>query len=188
MLGVESQWAPVAVRCMTFKCIGDLIDGHPKNRDILASKVLGEDRQVEPALNSILRIILQTSSIQEFVAADYVFKTFCEYVIGSLSRISFTKRFQKNTEGQTMLASTLIPQPHPTSRDPLEDDVHMSFGRCHLLFFLLRLSQCCFEGISLFILIASLHGPPTLTYFSSIKTYPTFFYMCQYVVTRPLFW
>ncbi|KAF2563061.1 hypothetical protein F2Q70_00018399 [Brassica cretica] len=97
---------------MTFKCIGDLVDGHPKNRDILASKVLGEDRQAEPALNSILRIILQTSSIQEFVAADYVFKTFCE----------------KNREGQAMLASTLIPQPHPTTRDPLEDDVNMSFG------------------------------------------------------------
>ncbi|CAH8360970.1 unnamed protein product [Eruca vesicaria subsp. sativa] len=112
MLGVESQWAPVAVRCMTFKCIGDLVDGHPKNRDILASKVLGEDRQVEPALNSILRIILQTSSIQEFVAADYVFKTFCE----------------KNREGQTMLASTLIPQPHPNTRGPLEDDVNLSFG------------------------------------------------------------
>ncbi|XP_013697860.2 golgin candidate 6-like isoform X2 [Brassica napus] len=112
MLGVESQWSPVAVRCMTFKCIGDLVDGHPKNRDILASKVLGEDRQAEPALNSILRIILQTSSIQEFVAADYVFKTFCE----------------KNREGQAMLASTLIPQPHPTTRDPLEDDVNMSFG------------------------------------------------------------
>ncbi|KAL0685564.1 hypothetical protein Bca4012_052412 [Brassica carinata] len=112
MLGVESQWSPVAVRCMTFKCIGDLVDGHPKNRDILASKVLGEDRQAEPALNSILRIILQTSSIQEFVAADYVFKTFCE----------------KNREGQAILASTLIPQPHPTTRDPLEDDVNMSFG------------------------------------------------------------
>ncbi|KAJ0230098.1 Golgin candidate 6 [Hirschfeldia incana] len=112
MLGVESQWSPVAVRCMTFKCIGDLVDGHPKNRDILANKVLGEDRQAEPALNSILRIILQTSSIQEFVAADYVFKTFCE----------------KNREGQAMLASTLIPQPHPTTRDPLEDDVNMSFG------------------------------------------------------------
>ncbi|KAJ4888242.1 Golgin candidate 6 [Raphanus sativus] len=112
MLGVESQWSPVAVRCMTFKCIGDLVDGHPKNRDILASKVLGEDRQAEPALNSILRIILQTSSIQEFVAADYVFKSFCE----------------KNREGQAMLASTLIPQPHPTTRDPLEDDVNMSFG------------------------------------------------------------
>ncbi|KAL0792661.1 hypothetical protein Bca101_064038 [Brassica carinata] len=110
MLGVESQWSPVAVRCMTFKCIGDLVDGHPKNRDILASKVLGEDRQAEPALNSILRIILQTSSIQEFVAADYVFKTVCE----------------KNREGQAMLASTLIPQ--PTTRDPLEDDVNMSFG------------------------------------------------------------
>ncbi|KAH0852404.1 LOW QUALITY PROTEIN: hypothetical protein HID58_090820 [Brassica napus] len=104
MLGVESQWSPVAVRCM--------------NRDILASKVLGEDRQAEPALNSILRIILQTSSIQEFVAADYVFKTFCE----------------KNREGQAMLASTLIPQPHPTTRDPLEDDVNMSFGRCYPLF------------------------------------------------------
>ncbi|KAF8088408.1 hypothetical protein N665_0543s0018 [Sinapis alba] len=112
MLGVESQWSPVAVRCMTFKCIGDLVDGHPKNREILASKVLGEDRQAEPALNSILRIILQTSSIQEFVAADYVFKTFCE----------------KNREGQAILASTLIPQPHPTTRDPLEDDVNMSFG------------------------------------------------------------
>ncbi|CAA7046589.1 unnamed protein product [Microthlaspi erraticum] len=112
MLGVESQWAPVAVRCMTFKCIGGLIDGHPKNRDILASKVLGEDRQVEPALNSILRISLQTSDIEEFVAADYIFKTFCE----------------KNLEGQTMLASTLIPQLHPMARDPLEDDVNMSFG------------------------------------------------------------
>ncbi|CAN8266192.1 unnamed protein product [Cochlearia groenlandica] len=112
MLGVESQWAPVAVRCMTFKCIGDLVDGHPKNRDILGSKVLGEDRQIEPALNSILRIILRTSSIQEFVAADYVFKTFCE----------------KNREGQTMLASTLIPEPHPNARDPLDDDVNTSYG------------------------------------------------------------
>uniref|UniRef100_A0A1J3EIX0 Golgin candidate 6 n=1 Tax=Noccaea caerulescens TaxID=107243 RepID=A0A1J3EIX0_NOCCA len=112
MLGVESQWAPVAVRCMTFKCIGGLIDGHPKNRDILASKVLGEDRQVEPALNSILRISLQTSDSEEFVAADYVFKMFCE----------------KNIEGQTMLASTLIPQRYPTARDALEDDVNMSFG------------------------------------------------------------
>ncbi|XP_010554063.1 PREDICTED: golgin candidate 6-like isoform X2 [Tarenaya hassleriana] len=113
MLGVESQWAPVAVRCMAFRCTGDLIYGHPKNRDVLASKVLGEDRQIEPALNSILRIILRTSSLQEFVAADYVFKTFCE----------------KNPDGQTMLASTLIPQPHSAARDPLEDDVNnMSFG------------------------------------------------------------
>ncbi|KAF2563060.1 hypothetical protein F2Q70_00018398 [Brassica cretica] len=73
----SNKLANRTVLVQTFKCIGDLVDGHPKNRDILASKVLGEDRQAEPALNSI-RIILQTSSIQEFVAADYVFKTFCE--------------------------------------------------------------------------------------------------------------
>ncbi|XP_073136058.1 golgin candidate 6-like isoform X1 [Henckelia pumila] len=58
MLGVESQWAPVAVRCMALRCIGDLVINHPKNRDALASKVLGEEPQVEPTLNSILRIIL----------------------------------------------------------------------------------------------------------------------------------
>lgn len=57
--------------------MGNLIAGHPKNLDALASKVLGEGPQ-EPALNSILRIILRTSSMQEFVAADYVFKCFCE--------------------------------------------------------------------------------------------------------------
>lgn len=60
------------------RCIGDLIAGHPKNIDILASKVLGEEPQVEPAMNSILRILLRSSSMQEFVAADYVFKNFCE--------------------------------------------------------------------------------------------------------------
>ncbi|XP_010555945.1 PREDICTED: golgin candidate 6-like isoform X2 [Tarenaya hassleriana] len=112
MLGVESQWAPVAVRCMAFRCTGDLIYGHPKNREVLASKVLAEDPQVEPALNSILRITLRTSSLQEFVAADYVFKAFCE----------------KNPDGQAMLASTLIPLPHSAAQDPLEDDVNISFG------------------------------------------------------------
>lgn len=28
-----------------------------------------------------------------------------------------------------MLASTLIPQPYPMNRAPLEEDVNMSFGR-----------------------------------------------------------
>ncbi|CAL5434034.1 unnamed protein product [Camellia sinensis] len=70
-----------------------------KNLDALASKVLGKEPQVEPTLNSILRIILRTSSMQEFVAADYVFKCFCE----------------KNLDGQAMLASTLIPQSQPTT-------------------------------------------------------------------------
>ncbi|WJX70186.1 Golgin candidate 6 [Trifolium repens] len=93
ILGVESQWVPVPVRCEALRCIGDLIAGDSKNLDLLASKVLGEEPQVEPALNSILRIILRSSSMQEFIAADYVFKFFCE----------------KNTDGQAMLASTLIP-------------------------------------------------------------------------------
>ncbi|KAL3833465.1 hypothetical protein ACJIZ3_008201 [Penstemon smallii] len=112
MLGVESQWAPVAVRCTALRCIGDLVVGHPMNRDALASKVLGEDPHVEPALNSILRIILRASSMQEFIAADYVFKSFCE----------------KNPDGQTMLASTLTPQPHSIIKAPFQDDVNMSFG------------------------------------------------------------
>ncbi|KAJ4827560.1 Golgin candidate 6 [Turnera subulata] len=112
MLGVEGQWAPVAVRCTALRCIGDLIAGHPKNRDALASKVLGEEPQVEPALNSILRIILRASTVQEFIAADHVFKSFCE----------------GNSDGQAMLASTLIPQPYSMTHAPIEEDVNMSFG------------------------------------------------------------
>ncbi|KAF4373274.1 hypothetical protein G4B88_007287 [Cannabis sativa] len=124
MLGVESQWAPVAVRCSALKCIGDLIRGHPKNLDALASKTLGEGLQ-EPAINSILRIILRTSSTQEFVAADY-----------------------ENTEGQAMLASTLIPQPYPVAHAPIEEDVNMSFGSMLLRGFTLSesdgdLETCC---------------------------------------------
>ncbi|KAL1318936.1 hypothetical protein HN51_071214 [Arachis hypogaea] len=112
ILSIESQWAPVAVRCAAMQCIGDLIIGDSKNRDLLASKILGEEPQVEPALNSILRIILRTSSMQEFIAADYVFKCFCE----------------KNSDGQSMLASTLIPQPYSMSHATLEEDINMSFG------------------------------------------------------------
>lgn len=66
------------------QCIGDLVVNHPQNRDALANKALGEEPQVEPALNSILRIILRTSSTQEFIAADYVFKSFCEVCMISL--------------------------------------------------------------------------------------------------------
>lgn len=71
-------------RFQALRCIGDLVVNNPKNRDTLASKVLGEEPHVEPALNSILRIILRTSSIQEFVSADYVFKSFCEVCIPNL--------------------------------------------------------------------------------------------------------
>lgn len=112
ILGVESQWVPVAVRCAALRCIGDLIAGDSKNLDLLASKVLGEEPQAEPALNSILRIILRSSSMQEFIAADDVFKNFCE----------------ENADGQAMLASTLIPQPYSINHSFHEEDVHMSFG------------------------------------------------------------
>ncbi|XP_042010505.1 golgin candidate 6-like [Salvia splendens] len=112
MLGVESQWAPVSLRCMALRCIADLVINHAKNCDALASKLLGEEPQVEPALNSILRIILRASSTQEFVAADYVLKNFCE----------------KNPDGQSMLVSSLHPQSSSTVRSPFEEDVHASFG------------------------------------------------------------
>ncbi|KAF6152362.1 hypothetical protein GIB67_006016 [Kingdonia uniflora] len=94
------------------RCIGDLVAGHPQNLDALASKALGEQPQVEPALNSILRIILRTSSAQEFIAADYVFKCFCE----------------NNADGQAILASTIIPHPHSMTHAPQEEDINMSFG------------------------------------------------------------
>ncbi|KAI7994319.1 Golgin candidate 6 [Camellia lanceoleosa] len=84
----ETSWCAL-------RCIGDLIASHTKNLD----------PQVEHALNSILRIILRTSNIQEFVAAD------C-----------------KNPDGQAMLASTLIPQPQTTTLALPEEDVNMSFG------------------------------------------------------------
>ncbi|KAL9231575.1 hypothetical protein vseg_006787 [Gypsophila vaccaria] len=112
MLGVESQWTPVPIRCAALRCMGDIIAQHSKNVDELATKVLGEEPQVEPALNSILRIILRTSSVPEFVAADYVFKSFCE----------------KNPDGQKMLASTLIPPPSSGTLLPFEEDVNMTFG------------------------------------------------------------
>lgn len=44
-----------------------------------------------------------------------------------------------------MLASTLIPQPHSMAHAPVEEDVHMSFGRfvyC-MCFFSLHASKFC---------------------------------------------
>ncbi|KAJ7974664.1 Golgin candidate 6 [Quillaja saponaria] len=86
MLGVESPWGPIGVRCAALRCIGDMIAGDRKNLDALASK--------------------------EVIAANYVFKCFCE----------------ENADGQTMLASTLIPQPYSMTHAPLEEDVNMAFG------------------------------------------------------------
>ncbi|KAL5147433.1 Golgin candidate 6 [Glycine soja] len=113
ILGVESQWVPVPICCAAMQCIGDLIVGDSKNRDLLASKVLREEPHVEPTLNSILRILLRTSSMQEFIVADYIFKSFCK----------------KNDDGQSILASTLIPQPYSMNHVFLKEDVNMPFGR-----------------------------------------------------------
>lgn len=109
MLGVESQWASVAVRCLALRCIGDLVTRNPQNRNSLASKLVGEVPHAEPALNAILRIILRSSIIEEFIAADYIFKCFCE----------------KNADGQAMLASTMTSQ--PLNSTP-EDDGSIPFG------------------------------------------------------------
>ncbi|XP_058109651.1 golgin candidate 6 [Magnolia sinica] len=132
MLGVESKWAAVAVRCSALQCIGKLVVRHPQNLDTLASKVVGEEPQVVPALNSILRIVLRTSSLQEFIAADYVFKCFCE----------------KNKEGQELLASTMTPQPLSVSHAKHEEDVNIPFGSMLLSGLILNetdgdLETCC---------------------------------------------
>lgn len=63
------------------RCIGNLVLRNPKNLDSLARKQVGEEPHVQPALNAIFSIILRTSIAQEFAAADYVFKCFCEVVI-----------------------------------------------------------------------------------------------------------
>ena len=54
---------------------------NPQNLDSLAKKQVGEEPHVQLALNAILSIILRTSIAQEFVAADFVFKCFCEVVV-----------------------------------------------------------------------------------------------------------
>ncbi|CAL5433372.1 unnamed protein product [Camellia sinensis] len=125
MGGPEIDTGKIALRC-----IGDLIASHTKNLDALASKVLEEEPQVEPALNSILRIILRTSSMQEFVAADYVFKCFCK----------------KTLICQAMLASTSIPQPQPTTH-ALPEDVRTCSRAASVLSHVLKDNMQCKERV-----------------------------------------
>lgn len=112
MLGAESQWAPVTVRCRALRCIGNLVIKNPQNCDALANKLVGEEPHIEPALNAILRIILRTTVIPEFVAADYVVKCFCE----------------KNADGQATLASTMIQPSSGSRRSNPRDEGRLSFG------------------------------------------------------------
>ncbi|KAK1312525.1 Golgin candidate 6 [Acorus calamus] len=112
MLGVENKWVAAAVRSLALRVIGDLVVKNPQNLETLASKFTGEDSRPEPALNSILRIVLRTNSMQEFISADHIFKCFCE----------------NNIDGQTMLASTMTPQPYSLSHAIVQDDSNLSFG------------------------------------------------------------
>lgn len=73
-------WMFVPSFVQALRCIGSLVLRNPQNLDSLASKQVGEEPHVQPALNVILAIILRTSIAQEFVAADYVFKCFCEVI------------------------------------------------------------------------------------------------------------
>ncbi|XP_022740122.1 golgin candidate 6-like isoform X2 [Durio zibethinus] len=116
MLGVESPWASIAVRCSALRCIGDLVAENPKNLDVLSSKVLGEESQVEPALNSILRIILRTSSIQEFIAADHVFKNFCETCCRAASVL--THILKDNTQCKERVLRIELEAPMPSLGAP----------------------------------------------------------------------
>ncbi|KAG2629753.1 hypothetical protein PVAP13_3KG449906 [Panicum virgatum] len=95
---------------MALRCIGNLVLRNPQNLDSLAKKQVGEEPHVQPALNAILSIILRTSIAQEFVAADFVFKCFCE----------------KNPNGQALLASTIAP--HPNQGDTHRAASDMPFG------------------------------------------------------------
>ncbi|OAY70842.1 Golgin candidate 6 [Ananas comosus] len=112
LLGVESQWASVAVRCLALRCIGNLVARNPQNLDALASKQVGEEPHVEPALNAIFRVLIRTSVLQEFVAAGYVFKCFCE----------------KNSDGQALLASTVTSDASLSGHATLDVGVSMPFG------------------------------------------------------------
>ncbi|KAG0470454.1 hypothetical protein HPP92_017154 [Vanilla planifolia] len=112
MLGAESQWAPATIRCRALRCIGNLVLRNPQNCDALLSKLVGEEPHTEPALNVILRITLGTSIPQEFVAADYVVKCFCE----------------KNANGQSMLVSTMA-QSNSSNLGSHQDDGKLTFGR-----------------------------------------------------------
>lgn len=60
------------------RCVGDLVVAHPGNRDLLGSKIIGEQPDAEPALNCILQALLHATNLSECIAAEYVFKCFCE--------------------------------------------------------------------------------------------------------------
>jgi len=118
-LSVEGRVSAVAIRCSALRCVGDLVVGHPGNQELLGSKLIGEDTDAEPALNCVLRALLTTTILSECIAAEYVFKCFCE----------------GNPDGQTLLASTITPMPQSNLGSHSWAAGHsnqLSFGRSKL--------------------------------------------------------
>ena len=63
------------------RCIGDLVLGHPANRELLGSKIIGDEPDTEPALNCVLRDLLNATNLSECIAAEYVVKCYCEVLL-----------------------------------------------------------------------------------------------------------
>ncbi|GJP49102.1 hypothetical protein CLOM_g8362 [Closterium sp. NIES-68] len=156
-----------AIRTQALKALGGLVLGHAANREELGSKLLsrsdpttylyrdagfapkggrrgggggggnegwGEEEEVEdllrgvaddmePALHCVLRVALRAVTTRESSAADYAIRCFCE----------------GNSEGQTMLASTITPLPQGVSGkgkrggggagpDAADDAANLTFG------------------------------------------------------------
>ncbi|XP_024370992.1 golgin candidate 6 isoform X2 [Physcomitrium patens] len=114
-LSVEGRVSAVAIRCSALRCIGDLVVGHPANQVLLGSKMIGEEPDAEPALHCVLRSLLKATNLSECIAAEYVVKCYCE----------------GNSDGQTMLASTITPLPQSIAQGNdrlVDDEIRPSFG------------------------------------------------------------
>lgn len=64
-----------------------------------------------------------------FSGVFYLASIFVPSQINTRFNMSNCLSSQKNPDGQTMLASTLIPQPQSMTHASVEEDVNMSFGR-----------------------------------------------------------
>ncbi|CAI5525137.1 unnamed protein product [Closterium sp. Naga37s-1] len=99
---------------------GEEEDGEEEEEEGL---LRGVGEEMEPALHCVLRVALRASTMRESSAADYVIRCFCE----------------GNSEGQTMLASTITPLPQGVAGkgkrgggamgpDAADDAANLTFG------------------------------------------------------------
>ncbi|KAH7352144.1 hypothetical protein KP509_19G032000 [Ceratopteris richardii] len=114
-LAIEGRLTAADVRCAALKCIGNLVRGHTRNLEMLSKKMIGEELDREVSLNAVLHVLLNTTDLSEWMAADHVIKCFCE----------------GNPEGQVVLASTLSPaeESQTNGNKPHKNNKHLPFGR-----------------------------------------------------------